>query len=312
MDVRAYDAGIQNIGNTCFFNALLTCLSSAVPFVDRLQRHYRQHSALGGNALCRRCLLANDLAVLCEPGRGDTFRPDTAATMLEWAPDFVPGDQQCAGETFTLLADALDTEDYNSVVHLVTPARARDVQATTVAAEHFRVAWKQTCRCFTCSATSVVTEHNSGLQLELPPSRATVLELLFEHFRTETLPNFECEACETRGPGELSKTVQRWPPVLFLHVKRFRRDVAGRMRKITEHLFFEEFLESEEFGFTYALQAVAVHQGRFGGGHYVAYVRDSEDQWVHVNDSAPPQVVPFDVVQRKQAYLLVFRLLASR
>ena len=105
--------------------------------------------------------------------------------------------------------------------------------------------------------------------------------------------------------------MERWPPVLFLHVKRFRTDEAGRVRKITELLFFEELLESETFGVLYSLQAVAVHIGRFGKGHYVAYVRDSHDQSVLVNDNAPPQVVPFQMLQRKQAYVLVFRLLAS-
>ena len=83
------------------------------------------------------------------------------------------------------------------------------------------------------------------------------------------------------------------------------------MRKITEPLFFEELLESVTFGVLYSLQAVAVHIRRFGSGHYVAYVRDSQDQWVLLNDAAAPTVVSFQEVQRKQAYILVFRLLAT-
>ena len=312
-DVRAYDAGIQNLGNTCFFNALLTCLSSATPFVDRLLRHLRHHSALGGNAHCLRCRLANDLALLCQPGRGDALRPDTAVTLHEWAPHFVPREQQCVGETFSLLLDALDTEDFNSVAHLVAPSQAADVQATTVAAEHFSVAWHQTRRCLNpaCGDSFVQPARNLGLQLELPPSSVTVLELLEEHFKTERVEDFECETCRVRGPCEVSKPVLRWPPMLFLHVKRFRLDVTGQTRKITEPLFFEELLESETFGVLYSLQAVAVHRGRFGSGHYTAYVRDSRDQWVLVSDEAPPRVVPFQVLQHKQAYVLVFRLLSS-
>ena len=72
------------------------------------------------------------------------------------------------------------------------------------------------------------------------------------------------------------------------HAKRFRRDEYGRTRKIIEHLFFEELLLlSEALGITYSLQAVAVHKGRFGSGHYVAFVRDSQDQRVLVTDGAP-------------------------
>ena len=40
-------------------------------------------------------------------------------------------------------------------------------------------------------------------------------------------------------------------------------------------------------------------------------MRDSQDQWVLLNDAAAPTVVSFQEVQRKQAYILVFRLLAT-
>ena len=103
---------------------------------------------------------------------------------------------------------------------------------------------------------------------------------------TERICDFACEACRVRSPRAVRKPVRRWPPVLFLHVKRFRRDEYGRTRKITEQLFFEELLLSEALGITYSLQAVAVHKGRFGSGHYVAFVRDSQDQRVLVTDGA--------------------------
>ena len=67
------------------------------------------------------------------------------------------------------------------------------------------------------------------------------------------------------------------------------------VRKAPELLdnFFEEVLHSQDLGMTYSLQAVAVHHGEFGTGHYVAFVRDSQDQWVLVDDNAPPVPVPF-------------------
>ena len=235
--------------------------------------------------------------------------PDTARTLQTWAPLFRLGEQQCAGEAARLLLDAVDTEDFNSVAHLVTPARALAVQRTALAAEHFRVSWTQTRTCSNalCADTFTQEVDNTGLQFELPPQSATVLELLETHFETEPVADFVCERCHGSG-CEVQKTVRRWPPVLLLHVKRFETDVFGCSRKITRPLFFEDVVYSEVFKFTYTLQAVAVHDGPFGGGHYWSYVRDSDDQWLLVNDSAAPQVVPFDDVQRAQAYLLVFHL----
>jgi uncharacterized UBP type Zn finger protein len=257
---------------TCFLNALLTSLSAAVPFVDRLLRHLRRHNYVGRNAHCLRCCLANDFALLCQSGRCDPFRPGTADRLLEWAPTFVRGEQQCVGEAFRFLTEAVATEDVNSV-------------------EHLGVSWVQARRCLNaaCSDTYTQTSHNVGLQLELPPNRITVLELLEEHFRTEQVDDFACELCGVRGPCEVSKTVSRWPEVLVLHVKRFQFTLAGT-EKITSYLWFDELLESTHFGVTYSLQAVAEHQGRtLGQGHYVAFVRDSLGQWVCVNDDAPPR-----------------------
>ena len=310
-DVRAYDAGIVNLGLTCFLNALLTCLSSAVPFVDRLLRHLQYHNHVGRNAHCLRCCLANDLAVLCEFGRCDPFTPSTAERLLEWAPDFVRGEQQCVGEAFTLLLGALHTEDLNALAHLLTPANALDVGASTVAAEHFDVAWIQARHCLNavCGDTFTQTSRNLGLQLELPPSQVTVLELLEEHFKTEQVDDFVCDRCNERGSCEVRKTVTRWPQVLVLHVKRFHAGVAG-LTKLSEPLFFEELLQSELFGVAYSLQAVAVHTGfTLARGHYFAFVHDSLGQWVFVNDEVTPTVVPFDTVQGAEAYLLVYQLL---
>ena len=83
------------------------------------------------------------------------------------------------------------------------------------------------------------------------------------------------------------------------------------MKKLQESVFFDEVTVSERFGFTYSLSAVAVHKGRFGSGHYVTYVQDSDGKWVLIDDVQLPVEVPFERVQRSQAYLLVFRLVAA-
>ena len=60
-------------------------------------------------------------------------------------------------------------------------------------------------------------------------------------------------------------------------------------------------------GIQYQLRAVVVHQGRYGGGHYVAYVRGCNDQWCFCNDSAEPRVlVDINEVLRQQAYMLFY------
>ena len=304
---RAYAAGMVNLGNTCFCNALLACLSSASPFLNRLLLHERQHGSSQATFQCLRCRLCNDLAQLSASGRTKSFIPATAQIMQDWAPDFAHGQQQCAGEAFSLLMQALDTEDLDSVAHCVEPSQVASIEVTAVAAESFAVQWTQTTRCLgaECKKASTQEAMNCGLQLELPPSEVTLLDLLERHFTAERIDDYWCDQCRRKGPCEVSKNVTRWPPLLFLHVKRFQTNAKGRVRKINDHLFFEDYFVSAQLGITYAVQAVAVHDGPYGRGHYYAFLRDSAGDWVWINDSAPPRRVPFTMVQQQQAYLLV-------
>eukprot|EP00047_Mylnosiga_fluctuans_P004515 m.235000 g.235000 ORF g.235000 m.235000 type:complete len:1565 (-) comp12750_c0_seq1:2703-7397(-) len=56
----------------------------------------------------------------------------------------------------------------------------------------------------------------------------------------------------------------------------------------------------------YDLVSVACHSGSLGGGHYVAYVRDTADKWIHCNDSHCKQVST-DRVPVETAYLLFYQ-----
>ena len=64
-------------------------------------------------------------------------------------------------------------------------------------------------------------------------------------------------------------------------------------------------------GIQYQLRAVVVHQAAYGSGHYVAYVRGSDDQWWFCNDRARPRaVVDAAEIQRQQAYVLFYELVS--
>ena len=57
----------------------------------------------------------------------------------------------------------------------------------------------------------------------------------------------------------------------------------------------------------YHLQAIVVHSGRAGEGHYTAYVHASDDSWYYCDDSARPRrVVNLREIFRQQAYILFY------
>jgi ubiquitin carboxyl-terminal hydrolase 7 len=87
------------------------------------------------------------------------------------------------------------------------------------------------------------------------------------------------------------------PSVLQCHLKRFQYDwQTDVMSKINDRFSFPEVLDlasvctdvkdSEKQSTVYDLQAVVVHAGKYGSGHYYAYVRPDilRDEWYRFND----------------------------
>jgi ubiquitin C-terminal hydrolase len=97
--------------------------------------------------------------------------------------------------------------------------------------------------------------------------------------------------------------LQCLPSVLQLHLKRFEYDwQSGMMNKINTRLPFplqlklpvavaaanghDDAVDNITAGCDYVLQAVVVHAGEYGSGHYYAYVRPNplSEQWFRCND----------------------------
>lgn len=99
------------------------------------------------------------------------------------------------------------------------------------------------------------------------------------------------------------------PPILQFHLKRFTYDwQTDNMHKVNDRLVFPSEInlsslckpigkEASEDSTLYDLQSVVVHVGRYGMGHYYAYVRPDpeQDTWYRFNDDVVEEVTEEDV-----------------
>lgn len=280
-DVRLYKAGIRNIGNTCFYNAVLVNISSAFQFGNRLRKHLAKHEEDESNETCVRCKLACDLNSLEDSNRKTIFSPLAVkqCCMNMWAPDYLPNQQQDAAEALRYLLQHVHREDFDSIKHLVAPSQTLKVEATTCVSEYFRIVLKKTIMCTECAHTNESEEQCFTLELAMPDDKLTIEELVGAQFANETLEEYKCDGCKREGTCFQTKSVESWPPVLVVHLKRF----TGALEKIDRHIHFEDILCLANE--TYSLQATVEHSGTVEHGHYVSNVRDSRDHWVRINDS---------------------------
>jgi Ubiquitin carboxyl-terminal hydrolase len=110
----------------------------------------------------------------------------------------------------------------------------------------------------------------------------------------------------TRGGSTL--VAKGLPSILQFHLKRFHYDwETDTTTKLNNRFSFTETLdlsslcgditEEEQSLATYVLQAVVVHVGEYGTGHYYAYIRPDieSEQWYRFNDHMVQEVI-FDEV----------------
>ena len=162
--------------------------------------------------------------------------------------------------------------------------------------------------------------HASVAKQEAPAGKAvSILDCLEEYVTAESLTEEEawyCSKCQEFRPFEKRLAMWRLPPLLILHMKRFKQDAYGHTRKIQSEVKFEERLDMAPYCAPdatdvdvtkYKLYAVIDHHGRYGGGHYTSCVFDKEaDSWFSCNDAITRRI-DFKQIVSAAAYMLFYK-----
>ncbi|KTG37282.1 hypothetical protein cypCar_00011259 [Cyprinus carpio] len=107
---------------------------------------------------------------------------------------------------------------------------------------------------------------------------------------------FNCERCDEKQPSTHEVKLVSLPPILCVHLKRFRNN--GFTRKLFNKVTFPETFSNDIFAAgqsenadglkadeCYSLYAVVVHIGPAMFGHYTAFIRPNQDRWYYADDS---------------------------
>uniref|UniRef100_A0A131YI54 Ubiquitin carboxyl-terminal hydrolase 36 n=1 Tax=Rhipicephalus appendiculatus TaxID=34631 RepID=A0A131YI54_RHIAP len=300
------------MGNTCFMNTVIQCLTYCPPLANYLL-HQDDH--------CTKCKTLN-FCMMCELQRhmkraleksGDTIKPLYIYQRLKAiAKHFQFGQQEDAHEFLRYVIDNLwkaALANYDGGVKL-DPAS----KETTVVNEIFGGYHRSQVTCMKCKEKSNTYDHFMDLILDI--KNASSLETALEKFvEPELLQNdnaYKCPRCNIKVMAQKRFTVHRAPNVATFQLKRFD---ANRMfgGKITKHVSYPEHLElrpymSDKHGgpVTYRLNAVLVHLGAScNSGHYFCFVRNSNGSWYCMDDARVHQV-SLGQVLNQQAYVLFY------
>ena len=126
-----------------------------------------------------------------------------------------------------------------------------------------------------------------------------------------------CESCQQKVRALSKMQIIRCPPILILHLKRFKTLDAGAKfggKKLTtmvefplSNLDLRQYVEVHDVPPIYDLYAVCNHSGVIGYGHYVSHVWNPHDRaWFKFDDSNVTPV-PEEEICTPNAYVLFYK-----
>ncbi|XP_056117912.1 ubiquitin carboxyl-terminal hydrolase 36 isoform X1 [Rhinichthys klamathensis goyatoka] len=299
-------AGLHNLGNTCFLNSTVQCLTYTPPLANYLLS--KEHSrSCHQSGFCMICVMQNHI-IQAFANTGNAIKPVSFIRDLKKiARHFRFGSQEDAHEFLRYTIDAMQKACLNGY-----PKLDRQTQATTLVHQIFGGYLRSRVKCSVCKSVSDTYDPYLDIALEIRQA-ANIVRALELFVKPDVLSGenaYMCAKCKKKVPASKRFTVHRTSNVLTLSLKRFANFSGG---KITKDVGYPEFLNirpymSQSTGdpVMYGLYAVLVHSGySCHAGHYYCYVKASNGQWYQMNDSMVHSS-NIKVVLNQQAYVLFY------
>ncbi|KAG0327777.1 Ubiquitin carboxyl-terminal hydrolase 36 [Dissophora globulifera] len=305
---RPIGPGLSNLGNTCFLNSVLQCLTYTAPLANYLLSNQHSSSCKTTN-FCMMCLLEKHVARCFSHSMNEAIAPKVIVGRLRnIGKQFRIGRQEDSHEFARYLIDALQKSclvGYDSKLD-------NRIKETTVIHQIFGGYFQSQVKCMRCGYESNTFEAYLDVSLDIKGAES-VQKALRDFIRPELLSKsnqYKCDKCKILVDARKQMTIYEAPKILCVHLKRFT--FTGQ--KINRYVNFDTKLElnsamstnKKHPDLTYSLYAVLVHAGgSCHSGHYYCYVKSSNGIWYSMNDSHV-SVVSLQTVLSQNAYMLFY------
>uniref|UniRef100_A0A4W5QD99 Ubiquitin specific peptidase 18 n=1 Tax=Hucho hucho TaxID=62062 RepID=A0A4W5QD99_9TELE len=300
--------GLMNYGLSCCVNALLQSFSATWELVDLLEG-WDPVDKESVPLYLREVLLAM---------QSDQSQPAPHQDFLH-----------CLDRNYIRIHVQQDADEvFLSILNLIQQQMSDKVLAQEIQSL-YKVTVETYLQCIECTYIKTGTSFLLSLPMHIRESHNSLegcIRLFFELQELRDGDKCYCARCGEKKPSKQGFKLISLPPVLCLHLKRFRNS-RGYTRKLYCKVTFPETLNISEIltvealsesyvqsDSQYSLCAVIVHSGDAMFGHYTAYVRHKDQSWYYANDSFVRQVSWKEVQntyggsQREDtAYMLLYR-----
>lgn len=343
-------SGLDNLGNTCFMNSILQCLIHTEAL--RLKCVSESSTAVNASSPMRGRLFRSFAKLVNKAWHNETSEIYTAlrefrSQMTKYASMFAGSSQHDAQEFLVYLLEGIH-EDVNEISK--KPYYKEDIPDSYSPQQKAKESWKRyqsressfiidtfvgqlksTLTCQVCGYQSDTYDPYFDLSLPIPRKSLTSTTIfncslddcLQEFTSKETLDGYDkprCSRCKTPQPCTKQFTIEKFPRILVIHLKRF--SMRNRFSKLDTKVTFpvaglclSQFASEEQKQrqgldavCTYNLYGIANHSGTAFSGHYTAYCKsDNKRSWNCFNDRSTSELSETRLVS-SSAYVLFYEL----
>ena len=275
--------GLNNLGNTCFFNSVLQLLYQCT--------------------VLNKLIITNDIngKIIDEYSN---YLKSYINTTYSFSPTSIIScvgnilgrrgyQQEDAEQYLNFMIDAIidELKSWSKVSNLDNTIITNDITVANLIDSLFTIKIKKTICCAICSHRSETSDDINKLYLSIDHSdKELSFDALLQKYLFETLDSdnqYRCEKCNNLSNASISRQIIKLPKYLIIVLKRY----TNYNRKINLDIDMPYHFDALEK--KYYMRGYIYHSGSTNGGHYVYYGnRGSKDinKWFIYNDSSVNEI----------------------
>lgn len=331
--------GLVNLGNKCFLNSILQCLSNTLKLTDYfLSNKYLEDDPDNHNKKKEEYYLilsyVNLLTNIWETNQ--LIKPKSfVENISKVVKKYFTLQQQDSHECLLYILDILHNGlSYEIEVNIKGNIKNRTDELMKSSLETWKLFYEKKysyivdifngmyynkITCDNCGSNENVFEPYNTLSIDIPnePNTVELKTCLDSAFKsTEKIQSWMCSKCSKNGCSKESKL---WsvPNYVIIHLKRFDHSGNGQQgsKVFTPITFPIEDLNLTEYvspdkndpnNYIYSLYAVNYHSGNVSGGHYWSCCRNLDNNWYLFNDGHVSKFKNTKDLLTKDAYILFY------
>ncbi|XP_071925936.1 ubiquitin carboxyl-terminal hydrolase 16-like [Coffea arabica] len=313
--VELLPCGLLNCGNSCYANVVLQCLA----FTPPLTAYFLQglHSrACKKRGWCFTCEFES-LVLKAKDGNSPISPSRIISQLQNIGSNLGNGREEDAHEFLRCAIDTMQSGCLNEA----GISASGTLEETTLLGLTFGGYLRSKIECMRCGGKSERQEKIMDLTVEIGGDIGTLEEALRQFTHTETLDGenkYHCSRCKSYEKAKKKLRVLEAPNILTIALKRFQ---SGKFGKLNKTIRFPEILDlapymsgTSDKSPIYRLYGVIVHLDIMNAafsGHYVCYVKNTQNKWFKIDDSMV-NAVELERVLTKGAYMLLYARCSPR